>query len=578
MHRSSASQDSHGSQRGVTLLTVLMIVTVMLILVGSLLESMPAELRNVAYTGYDNRALYVADSGIQLYLTKTEELAVQQRYPASSYSYTFNEAAPASTFTVTQKGADTFAGLRYYWIESVGKSPQGDTRVIDAVIGQTSFAHENYWGKMNASGNYFVSGLMQFNGPVYLEGSSSLPVNVAWADSDPSIFLSKEVQFGQKDGQSSDVLWYNTSGSQQNPSSSQDWQSVDAFGQSGITQTTNLQNFPPDVANTLVADEAFSGTQTSGPGSLASDVFIDQKLASTNGQSGCTVGAPCSGGPISSGIYVNGNANLQMTASAVGATPSTQTFVFSPPTSESGIPNTVTIAINFTANKTTVTENGQSTVYTGVPSGPGGTDGTGPNGAIFVNGNVDSLKGSVNGQFTVAAPDTSANGRNITITGDILYQQDPIAASCSSQPCASQDILGIYSHNITLADHATTHDQWGDLTIEAAMFGGNSGDVGNAGQGTFATQSGTNVCSDSNLPKQNDLLIYGSMVQNFISPLGCFGFGQETDPATGKTRYKLQRGWGDSYTWDSRFNTQSPPFYPKLTKFQIFAWKDKGVK
>ena len=44
-----------GQERGVALLTVLLLVVVLLILIGALLNFMPVELDQAAYTGYDDR-------------------------------------------------------------------------------------------------------------------------------------------------------------------------------------------------------------------------------------------------------------------------------------------------------------------------------------------------------------------------------------------------------------------------------------------------------------------------------------------------------------------------------------------
>lgn len=554
--------------RGFALVFALMLVVVMLILVGSLLESMPKELQLVAFTGYDNRALYLADGGVQEFITRAEEADAQGKKPNSSYTYTF--PGDSSTYTVSYGSGDAqqVGGLQMYRITSIGVSPQGEKRSITAVVGELSFSHYNYWGKTNASGNYFVTGTMQFNGPVYLEGSSSLPVNVEWADSDPSLFLSKDTTIAK------DVAWYN-GGASAKPSTSADWLSVSAYGQAGVSLTTNTQNFPPDVANTLVAAEAYAGNQTNAPGALSPGVYMNSKSAATGGG---TVGSckltPCAGGNVSTGIYVSSNTNVSMSASPSNASPSTQTFVFSPPATETGIVDKTTVVVDFTNNKTTVTDNltGDSTVYKGVPNGSGGPDGTGPNGAIFVNGNIDSLSGTVNGQYTLAVPDTASNGKNVIVTGSILYHTDPRTCACTTS-----DVLGIYGHNITVADNASLLNTYGDLTIEGALFAGNSKDVGTS-NGTFSTSSFNNVCSDPALTKKNDLLIYGSMVQNYISPLGCFDPGShEIDPVTGQSRYTLVRGWGDKYVYDLRFQTTSPPFYPHVSRYQLYAWHDNGL-
>jgi hypothetical protein len=180
--------------------------------------------------------------------------------------------------------------------------------------------------------------------------------------------------------------------------------------------------------------------------------------------------------------------------------------------------------------------------------------GASANGAIFVNGDVTSLSGTMKGQQTIAVNDNNTNTseNNIVISGNISYQNDPQTCGCTST-----DLLGIIGHNVEVASSAPSN-----LTIEAAVFAGNSYDYNHTdGVGTFETQS--NVFG---LPKKGPLLVYGSLVNASISPLGVFDSGSG----------QLVGGWGDSYTWDTRFKTDAPPFYPSLNSYSIIGWYDCG--
>src|SRR5579864_6814890 len=99
-------------KRGMALILVVMLVVVFLILIGALLQFMPEELREVSYTGFDNRALYVADAGIQAAVVKIEEAT-----PAT-YTGPLTESFPAepdgthASYTVTVKNMKYVYGLR----------------------------------------------------------------------------------------------------------------------------------------------------------------------------------------------------------------------------------------------------------------------------------------------------------------------------------------------------------------------------------------------------------------------------------------------------------------------------------
>jgi hypothetical protein len=207
-----------------------------------------------------------------------------------------------------------------------------------------------------------------------------------------------------------------------------------------------------------------------------------------------------------------------------------------------------------------------STTYSGVPNGAP-TGGTGPNGALYVNGDVLSLSGTVSGQYTLAVPDFGNAGtptrRDVHVTGDIRMRSDPQTCNCSSN-----DLLGIIGNNIVI-QVPPQGAQKIDRTIEAALFAGNKTETTNGeADGTYETQygSGGGVCG-SNVPLQGNLLVYGSTVNNYISPLGCF------DPGSGQ----LVHGFADSYSFDNRFRSMSPPFFPAEYHYAIVAWKDLGI-
>lgn len=546
----------HGTSRGIALITVMFVMVIMMILIGALLLQMPEELRGITYGGFDNRALYVADSGIQDLTEQIEEAEKGGFAPNVAPSPYYLPAESDGTkgyYRIKILDQKTVNGRNYFLIDSVGHSPHGEIKHIQAVLQQAAFNQYDYFGKNNAPGNFFVAGLMSFDGPVYLEGNTN-PVNLQWYNGLPPPAL-----FQDNLEVSNNYAWYGPGGAfGVAPANQAQWNVVDAKGQPGVAFTgPDAVPFPPEVQNAQIANQAFNGTAATTIPSPATgnEVYMNGGVASATG------------GVVSSGIFVQGDVDISLTSSADGKR---QTFEFTPEAgSLNTIPKGVKILVDFSANTTTVTEGvGVTAVvktYTGVPNGtsPGGS---GPNGAIFVNGDVLALSGTVSGQYTIAVPDMGAAGsatrHNIYVTGDITMHKDPQTCSCTSP-----DILGLIANDV-IVQVPPQGPTPVNRTIEAAIFAGNKTEtVGAEADGTYKTQygSGGGVCGGS-VPLQGSLLVYGSTVNNYISPLGCF------NPSTGA----LVHGFADSYSFDNRFRTMSPPFWPREFHYSIVAWKDLG--
>lgn len=540
MRRPFILRSKHRS-RGLALPAAMMMLFVMVVLVGALVGLVGQELREVAYTGFDNRALYLADAGVQEMVSLAQQANPALAVAPSPYAFAADPNGLQPSFTVTIGAHNIINNRRTYVVNSTGTSSEGYNRYVQALILEDSFAGLNYAGWSNAPGNYFVSGLMAYNGPVYLGGNNNNPLNVWWQDGSAAIFNDKVTMQGT-------VNWY-TSGGGANPNTQADWASVDSHGSAYIQNTSTPLKFPPDAAGAVIANEALTGL----PGTTMPSVLTGKGVYLNDTEAHVGTNAP-----LVTGIYVNGNADVTMAASSTSASPQTETITFKPESSESGsIPNQVTVTIDYTDNTTSVLESAHTTTYSGVPDGAGtSTVGASPNGAIFFNGDVTSLSGSVKGSHTIATNDNNlgTSENNVTIAGNISYQNDPQTCGCTST-----DMLGIISHDVLVSSNAPK-----DLTIEAAVFAGNSHDyTAQNGQGTFATDQFNNP---GNISKKGALLVYGSLVNAYISPLGVFDSGSGA----------LQNGWADSYTWDTRYQKTSPPFYPSLNTYTIIGWKDCG--
>jgi hypothetical protein len=119
-------------------------------------------------------------------------------------------------------------------------------------------------------------------------------------------------------------------------------------------------------------------------------------------------------------------------------------------------------------------------------------------------------------------------------------------------------MLGVYAHDVEVSQKAIL----GAAQFEIAIFAGNSADVSAKNpDGAYMVQG-----AFTGGPR-GTLNVFGSVVQNYIQPLGVF------DPSTGK----LVQDWADTYNWDKRFLTHVPPGMPESDSYVPVAWKDIGT-
>jgi len=549
-------------KRGIALITVLLIFVIMLILIGALLNWMPVELNQSSYVGYDNRSLYAADAGVQFAIEQISSDYNEGVEPTAAptpgntpFASFYLEPSPSPSASpdvqVWIQAVGAGSGPAVYYVRSIGTFDNIPHRV-DAVIQQEPLNGNLLFGKDNGAGNYFVGGLMYFDGPVYLQGNSN-PVNIEWYNNNPPtpVFAMGAQIAG------SYTIW--KASSQATPPPTQ-WNEIDALGLggNGLQLGGAVQTYPVLTNSASVANEAYNGntTPTTFPSPGANGVYM-------NGASALSPSGPSCNGhtEVTSGIYVQGDADI-----AMSSTSSTQTFTLTPPSNDvSGqfSADTWTVQINFTADTTTVTETGSTTsatqTYCGTPSGdPSSQDSA--NGVLFVDGNVDSLSGTVHGDYTIAVPDDATSGSgadNVILTGNIEMQNDPDPNNATYCNCTSPDELGIYANNVEVSQTIP-----GAAQFEAAIFAGNSAEQNPSLQsGSYEVKG--NITGGA----KGVLNVYGSVVQNYIEPLGIF------NQASGK----LVSGWQDTYNWDQRFLTQPPPGMPESSKYNIIAWQDVGT-
>jgi hypothetical protein len=216
-----------------------------------------------------------------------------------------------------------------------------------------------------------------------------------------------------------------------------------------------------------------------------------------------------SAGGCGGGIYVEGNAQVTVTAGTVTSTSSPQIYTIV----QGG--TTTTVTIDTLAGTTKFKKgSGATQTITGVPtqcSAPGTVtrDAT----MLYVDGNITGLQGGGQGVGVIqdtTALDIVANG-SVTITGDLLYVHEPVTLTQSGSTPADTLIpannfgqtLGIFTANgnINLNNSQSNGNLEIDASIAALASGSSYG----------LTNTGSSI---------NTLTIVGGRIQSTILNIG----------------------------------------------------------
>ncbi len=279
-------------ERGIALLSVLFIMVLLIILIGALLTVVPEELREVAFSGYDNWALYAADAGIE---AATEGLQI-----GSSALNSGSLVAPdgsTATYTASVVGTAAHCGLPMDLLQSIGTSPAGDRRMVDAVVTQTSYSGYGLWVNGNPNGVYLVSGISHYDGPVYLGGSAAAPQYVDYITGKTPIF-DDQVTFAGA------VNWFNNGSPTSQPAQSNTaaWAAIDTGGYT--TNTTTVT----DVATKATTTYSGVPAQTNGVNPNSGVVFVNGNVQDVSGtyNGSYTLAVP-DDGTTNNSIYISNN-------------------------------------------------------------------------------------------------------------------------------------------------------------------------------------------------------------------------------------------------------------------------------
>lgn len=262
--------------------------------------------------------------------------------------------------------------------------------------------------------------------------------------------------------------------------------------------------------------------------------MVDEAKGGTS-PSGNGIFVPNNGTQVTGGIYVNGNASVNLGLDAghnavYTVTQGTTTKI---------------ITVNRTAQQTAVQTVGGGTVnYTGIPDG---MDDLGT--LIFVNGNISSLAGTVQEDTEI----TIASENDIVITNNLVYGDytpaQGVPGDVSYVPPTAEgadNLLGIVAWN-------------GDVRISTA-----APDNINV-HGSILAQDGIMSVDDYNNQgrgSRGSATLLGGVISDYYGAFGLFN---------GTTGQQIS-GYGRNFVYDGRMLVgKSPPYFPSLNTFIAFT-------
>jgi len=526
----------HASERGIALLSVIVLLLVFVIFAGAVVVEMAQEINSVHADGVSNRAVVAADAGAHAVIVGIEESISTGGPLPGVVSYTYPETVGSPSVSYSAKIIGQWNSLpggfqRYYLISSTGTvidGGQNHNRVVNVLIQAQSVT------TLGSASNYDTNQFgvpvwytpnQRFNGPVYDGG----PMHVAYDSSTTTspIFLSTVKT-------PLTPSWYDQNGGSTSPPSA--WTSIISGGSGAFSIGGNPIGLPDPVDNMVIASEAYYGDATH------TTSFPSCGSASSGGVCMNSGAAESGAGTLTTGIYVNQGSSGKAPTISSSSSGSTDTLVIK------GSFGTYSIVANFATGTTSVCHgtlpcSTTPASYVGVPSGDTGS-GAG-NGAIFIDGNANVALGSVfQGQYVVAVPDFASVSNNISITGsgNITYN-DP-----------NKDLLGLWANNVIMNTAAS------NVTIDAAIIAGCPSEKATQG-GFYNAFCNASTCTQGD---QGTLTLNGSLMENMRGALGKFYSSTS------------HVGFDRVINYDLRLASNPPPFYPVTGNYAIVAWDDQG--
>jgi Tfp pilus assembly protein PilX len=273
---------------------------------------------------------------------------------------------------------------------------------------------------------------------------------------------------------------------------------------------------PPSQSMLNSSLENVSGTPYPSSGTPSSGVYLPYSSSTSTCGS---VHPPCFTG---GGIYVQGNASIELAATTSTSSNPTETYTI---TQGSTV---TTVVVNDTANTTTISSGSTTQVINGVPQQYDPTTGLSEGDAtmLYVNGTITGLTGPYSGTTIEPAVQngtmlTIASTGNVDITGDITYVEEPVTlAATSTTPVdtlipanSNAGVLGIVTSggNINLDITNDPAATCGGCTPNIEVDGSLAAMSTANGEGGF-TQSGPGINAFNNVGGQIQGNIFGANI------------------------------------------------------------------
>ena len=168
-----------------------------------------------------------------------------------------------------------------------------------------------------------------------------------------------------------------------------------------------------------------------------------------------------------------------------------------------------------------------------------------PNGVIVVKSADLHIKGTYNGDITVAAfggAGAATNKGNVWIDGDVVAKTSPVGNTSST------DMLGIVAERMAYITADPTRSPSSVLNINAVVY----------------CQNGELTAENFwNIPVSGRVILFGGVTQTTAGSLGLSNGGP---PLT------MLNGFSYSIRNDPRFDTTQPPYFPYSDSYEMVSW------
>ena len=453
--------------------------------------------------------------------------------------------SPGNTFSVViyPDAANSGNQQKKYVIESIGASGAA-SQTVQAYVEVTSLSKWLILVDKWPAGNYWVSGLTTFDGPVHDNNSDGQNEDVYWKSNATSPMWTYTGSDAY-DVSGGGVNWYKnswfTAGS---PTTAADWATILKGGANTLHTGSQAVPFPSTSSTQLAA--ALNGTTA----------------PAANAPVGVTV-------PTGGGVFIHGDVQ-QMTLSVDG---SGNQVIKVQQTDSNGQPYTTTLTLDTGSNQTKVhvdymTPNGNSGTYRSQSSDTTANGVT--NGVVYCDGNIGNqgdpktggLAGTLadnkytGGTLTHASSMSivTAAGKNCNIDGSLVYNTSRQKDASGNYLPENQDTnfmkyagtLGVVSNTILITKTDASGAALNNLEVDGSILAYNLYDVDHY---------------DSR-PVGNWENMGGYLSAN----MGFFGVGD----ASGN----MYSGMSTNFNYDARMADKPPPYFPTTGNvYDVLSWQ-----